>query len=165
MPHFLSYRFNVMRIRLLLPFFGLLLFGAGCALSSADKDRQASELVGGQEVVFSPIEAKAAPTVVPVSVGVGSDTPIEPRVIKLTAGNFFFEPKTIMTKPGEKLSILFGKNDGEHDFVLDEANVKEEVTSGEAVEIIAPATPGHYAYYSDIGADRTLGMVGELIVE
>lgn len=87
------------------------------------------------------------------------------RTIDLKSGNFFFEPKVINAKPGEKLRIDFRGNVGTHTFVIDEAKVKETVKDGSGFEFIVPTTPGSYAFYCDIGNHRAMGMEGTLIVK
>jgi plastocyanin len=87
------------------------------------------------------------------------------RTIDLKSGNFFFEPKVINAKPGEKLRIDFRGTVGTHTFVINEANVKQTVKDGSGFEFVAPTTPGSYTYYCDIGNHRAQGMEGTLIVK
>ncbi|OGL63376.1 hypothetical protein A3C09_04255 [Candidatus Uhrbacteria bacterium RIFCSPHIGHO2_02_FULL_47_44] len=87
------------------------------------------------------------------------------RTIDLKSGNFFFEPKIIKAKPGEKLRVDFRGNVGTHTFVIDEAKVNVPVKDGSGFEFVVPTTPGSYPFYCDIGNHRAMGMVGTLVVE
>jgi len=87
------------------------------------------------------------------------------RTIDLKSGNFFFEPKVIDAKPGEKLRIDFRGTVGTHTFVIDEAKVKQTVKDGSGFEFVVPTTPGSYPFYCDIGNHRAMGMEGTLIVK
>ncbi len=85
--------------------------------------------------------------------------------VTMEAVNFFFSPKTIEAKPGEKINIFFSKNVGFHTFVIDELNVKFAIKEGEGLIFQAPTEPGSYAFYCDIGSHRANGMEGTLIVK
>ncbi len=98
-----------------------------------------------------------------IDITLGSENSI--RTIDIKSGNFFFEPKVINAKPGEKLRIDFRGNVGTHTFVIDEAKVKETVKDGSGFEFIVPTTPGSYAFYCDVGNHRAMGMKGMLIVK
>lgn len=87
------------------------------------------------------------------------------RTIDLKSGNFFFEPKVINAKPGEKLRIDFRGNVGTHTFVINEAKVKETIKNGSGFTFTAPTEPGSYTFYCDIGNHRAMGMEGTLIVK
>ncbi len=152
------------RSGLLLPMLGLLLLGTGCALSSADADRQVTNKVSDSGVLPSAkIVSAANPDAAAGPAATLTDS--TDVAVSMTAGNFYFRPNIIKAKPGQKVTVTMTANAGTHDFVLDEANVKKSVDIGTIIEITAPTVPGHYTYYSDVGADKTLGMVGDLIVE
>ena len=85
--------------------------------------------------------------------------------VSMEGGNFFFAPKTINAKPGEKVKITFTKNVGFHTFVIDEIGLKYAIKQGEAVSFTAPTAPGSYAFYCDVGSHRANGMEGVLIVK
>lgn len=85
--------------------------------------------------------------------------------ISMEGGNFFFAPKTINAKPGEKVKITFTKNIGFHTFVIDEIGLKYAIKQGEAVSFTAPKTAGSYAFYCDVGSHRANGMEGVLVVK
>lgn len=85
--------------------------------------------------------------------------------IDMDAGNFFFTPKTIEAKPGEKINIMFSKNVGFHTFVIDKIGLKHAIVQGEGLVFSAPTEPGSYPFYCDIGSHRASGMEGVLIVK
>lgn len=87
------------------------------------------------------------------------------RTIDLKSGNFFFEPKVINAKPGEKLRIDFRGNVGTHTFVIDEVKINEIVKDGSGFIFTAPTEPGSYTFYCDVGNHRAMGMEGTLIVK
>lgn len=85
----------------------------------------------------------------------------------VTGSNFSFDPKEIKVKKGDKVRVTFKNQDGFHDFVIDEFNVKTKQIQGgaeETVEFTADKT-GTFEYYCSVGKHRQMGMVGNLIVE
>ena len=54
-----------------------------------------------------------------------------------------------------------------HDFVIDELNVKSEITKGGNSTVVefTPDTAGTFEFYCSVGQHRANGMVGKLIVE
>ena len=83
------------------------------------------------------------------------------------ASNFKFSVGEIKVKKGDKVRIIFKNENGTHDWVLDEFNVKtKRVPAGESdtVEFVADKT-GTFEYYCSVGSHRQMGMKGNLIVE
>ena len=67
---------------------------------------------------------------------------------------------------GDKVAIEFKNSDGNHDFTIDEFNVKTKtISSGETakVEFTASKT-GSFEFYCSIGNHRQMGMKGTLLV-
>lgn len=91
--------------------------------------------------------------------------PVTLRNINLKDGEFFFDPKSISVKKGETFTITFAGVSGNHTFNIDELDLHAEISSGKVLTITAPASPGRYSYYCNIGPHRTLGMEGVLVVE
>ena len=85
--------------------------------------------------------------------------------VSMESGNFFFKPNVINAKTGEKVTISIAKNSGFHTFVIDELNIKEQISDGKKFAFITPDKPGTYAFYCDVGSHRELGMEGTLIVK
>lgn len=85
----------------------------------------------------------------------------------VTAANFSFDPKTINVKVGDKVNITFKNSEGNHDFVIDELNVKTKTLRAgqEAVAEFTATEAGTYEYYCSVGNHRAMGMVGQLVVE
>ncbi|MFA5946216.1 MAG: cupredoxin domain-containing protein [Patescibacteria group bacterium] len=156
-----------MRTTWLIPVFAVMLVGAGCALTQSQNDKATG----------APMSAKATNTTPPI---VGVDQTLSnpsspsgepsiilssPRIVQMTVADFFFDPKTVTAKPGESITIVFSGSTGHHVFTIDELGVSQSISEGGSVTITAPSTPGRYAYYCSVGAHRTLGMEGTLIVE
>lgn len=89
------------------------------------------------------------------------------REIEVEAGSFYFNPNTITVKKGETVRIILNSVSMQHDFVIDELNVKSEVIpAGESTTVEFTAdTVGEFEYYCSVGQHRAQGMVGTLIVQ
>jgi len=87
------------------------------------------------------------------------------RTFDLKIGNYFFEPKIITVKAGEKFRVDFRGVAGTHTFVMDEPKVKETIKDGSGIEITAPTKPGSYPFYCDVENHKASGMTGTLIVQ
>lgn len=89
------------------------------------------------------------------------------KVIEIEGGSFYFKPNEIRVKVGDKVKVTLKAVDMMHDFVIDELDVKTEVTksgSTSSVEFTAD-TAGTFEFYCSVGEHRLRGMVGKLIVE
>jgi len=87
-------------------------------------------------------------------------------VIEVSGANFSFNPSNIAVKKGQKVKVVFTANDMQHDFVIDELNVKSDiVTAGNTTEVeFTPTEAGEFEYYCSVGNHRAQGMVGTLTV-
>ena len=93
--------------------------------------------------------------------------PAETKVFAVTGQNFSFSSKEIRVQKGDRVRINFSTPGGNHSWVIDEFNAKtERLAAGgsESVEFIADKT-GTFEYYCSVGAHRSMGMTGNLIVE
>lgn len=91
----------------------------------------------------------------------------EVKTVAIEAGAFYFNPKEIRVKKGEKVKIVLTAKDMMHDFTIDELKVKLPLTkAGEtnSVEFTADQA-GQFEYYCSVGQHRANGQVGKLIVE
>jgi len=86
--------------------------------------------------------------------------------IEVSGENFSYDPEDITVKAGQKVKIKFTANDMQHDFVIDELDVKSDiVTSGNTTEVeFTPTEAGEFEYYCSVGNHRAQGMVGTLTV-
>lgn len=123
-------------------------------------------LISGQKgssesLTPTPEAMKAKPT----NSVMGTET--EVKTIQIEAGSFYYNPKEIKVKKGEKVKIVMTSKDMMHDFNIDELGVKLPITkSGETSEVEFTAdTIGTFEYYCSIGQHRQNGQVGTLIVE
>ncbi len=81
--------------------------------------------------------------------------------------NFKFSPASMKVNKGDTVQITFKNTGGDHDFVIDEFDVKTNTISDgeeEEVEFVADKA-GVYEYYCSTGEHRKMGMVGKLTVE
>lgn len=88
------------------------------------------------------------------------------KEVVVTGANFSFTPTKITVNRNEKTRIVFKNNDGIHDFVVDELNLKT-ATIGTGKEDFVEFTPtkaGTYEFYCSVGSHRALGMKGTLEV-
>jgi nitrite reductase (NO-forming) len=88
------------------------------------------------------------------------------KIFTVTGANFAFAPATLTVNRGDRVRIVFVNNQGLHDWVLDEFNVRTpQINTGQQAEVsfVADRT-GIFEYYCSIGNHRAMGMVGKLIV-
>ena len=73
----------------------------------------------------------------------------------------------IVVKKGDKVTIKLTNSKGLHDFVIDEFKVAtKQIKQGETDTVTFVADKvGKFEYYCSVGAHRSLGMVGTLVVE
>ncbi len=90
----------------------------------------------------------------------------EVKAFTLMAKNFEYSVKEIKVKQGNKVRLTMKIEDGFHDVVIDEFNVRTpQIKSGEAsIEFVADKA-GIFEYYCSVGQHRAMGMFGKLIVE
>jgi heme/copper-type cytochrome/quinol oxidase subunit 2 len=87
--------------------------------------------------------------------------------VDMEAGSYYYNPKTITVKKGQKVVINFKAVDMMHNFNIDELNVHSPTTtSGNSTTIEFTADKvGTFEYYCAIGQHRKLGQIGSLIVQ
>ena len=104
--------------------------------------------------------------------GGGGSAYVEPKgpsteTIKIQAGNFFFDPKTVTAKPGIATIELSAKS-GSHDLAFDGAYsgfLLEADSGGGADSKKIDLKPGKYTFYCTITGHRAAGMEGTLTVK
>ena len=80
---------------------------------------------------------------------------------------FTFSLSEIKVKKGDRVKITFRNDQGMHDWVVDEFNVRtKQLQAGqsEIIEFVADKT-GTFEYYCSVNGHRQMGMKGSLIVE
>lgn len=134
-------------------------------------------LVGGLVVLAGigwfawPNMNKSSSTTTPPATMQQETTPSETagkiKTFQVEASSFFFNPKEIKVKKGDKVKIVLNNKAGMHDWVLDEFNARTEtIQAGQTAEVEFTADKtGTFEYYCSVGNHRQLGMVGNLIVE
>ncbi len=89
------------------------------------------------------------------------------KTFDLTGRNFAFSQNDIRVKKGDTVKIKFTRTEGFHDWVLNEFNAATtQAGAGNTSEVqfVADKT-GTFEFYCSVGAHRSLGMKGKLIVE
>lgn len=108
--------------------------------------------------------------IVPPSPGSSSaaseSTAMQPKVIDVEAGSYYYKPNTITVKAGQPVEIVMHSVSLMHDFVIDELNVKMPIVQNGNTGTVefTPTNPGTYEYYCSVGDHRAKGMVGTLTV-
>ncbi len=96
-----------------------------------------------------------------------SSTATDVKVFNVEAGFPYFKPNLITVKKGDTVRIVMNSVDMQHDFVIDELNVRMPITkSGETntVEFVADQT-GSFEFYCSVGQHRQNGQYGTLVVQ
>ncbi len=154
-------------------FFTILLLGTGCAVAEREDVPQALEQESESSTVIVQDTLRGEEKVTEdgageqIAIGVNAEQAVDVnKEVKITleSGNFFFKPNFIEVKPGSTVQVHIDQNSGLHTFVIDEINLKEQISTGASFEFTAPQSTGDYAYYCDIGTHRELGMEGVLRV-
>jgi plastocyanin len=85
----------------------------------------------------------------------------------VNGGNFYFKPNIIKVKQGDTVTVTFKNDEGFHDFVLNEFNVKTKQVSAGAEQVVTFVADkkGSFEYYCSVGTHRQMGMKGTLVVE
>ncbi len=125
-----------------------------------DGDHDTIHFVGADGATLSPSSTYLAGNQITIS-----DT--NTKKITVTGSNFKFDPSEIRVKKGDIVTINFQNSGGNHDFVIDEFNVKTKVIAGgesDSVTFTADKV-GTFEYYCSVGNHRAMGMKGNLIVE
>jgi nitrite reductase (NO-forming) len=91
--------------------------------------------------------------------------PIGPAAstVKVTAGNFYFQPKRLSAKAGV-VGIDFSSADTLHTFVIQGIDGFKLESSGNKTTGKVDLKPGKYTFYCDIPGHRAQGMVGTLTI-
>lgn len=98
---------------------------------------------------------------------VPSSTPLPIKTFTISGQPFSFTPNEITVDKGDTVRITFKNTSGNHDFVIDEFNVRIKVIQAgqeETIEFVADKI-GTFEFYCSVGTHRQLGMKGELIVK
>lgn len=92
---------------------------------------------------------------------------VEVKEFKISGQNYSFSQDEIKVKKGDLVRIIFTSEQGFHDWVVDQFDIRtDQISAGQTtkVEFIADKT-GTFEYYCSVGNHRQLGMIGNLIVE
>lgn len=104
-----------------------------------------------------------------VSVAVGASLAgTAPKVVKVTAKEFAFEPREVKIKAGQPVRLVL-ENRGviEHDIVLEKLGVKTAtIQPGKTAELtFTPKAKGRYPIVCSVPGHKEAGMTGVLVVE
>ena len=146
----------------------LLIAGAGCSTTSNTTiTPSAPETQTNTDTTSGSGETNEGDLEVEVGVDVGVEVEQDVVDVTVVGTNMVFDLKEIRVKKGDKVRVTFKNEEGFHDWVLDEFNVKtKQIGAGqeEVVEFTADKA-GTFEYYCSVGKHRQNGMFGKLIVE
>jgi cytochrome c oxidase subunit II len=94
-------------------------------------------------------------------------TAAEPRVIRVTARRFAYDPAEIHVRAGESVVLELESLDRTHGFSIPSLHVRSDIDPGKRTRVALPAAPkGMYAFGCDVfcGSHHE-DMEGELVVE
>lgn len=80
----------------------------------------------------------------------------------IEGSNFAFTPAVIQVNKGDTVKMTFKNNDGTHDLVIDQFNIRTKlIKTGEqdTVQFVADTT-GEFEFYCSVGSHRQMGMKG-----
>lgn len=83
--------------------------------------------------------------------------------VKVTAGNFYFQPKRLSAKAGV-VGIDFSSADTLHTLVIQGIDGFKLQSSGNKTTGTVDLQPGKYTFYCDISGHRAQGMEGTLTI-
>jgi plastocyanin len=83
--------------------------------------------------------------------------------VKVTAGNFYFQPKRLSAQAGV-VGIDLSSEGGLHTFVIDRLDGFKLESSGHETTGKVDLQPGNYTFYCDISGHRAQGMEGTLTI-
>jgi len=97
----------------------------------------------------------------------GEEAAMAENTIEVEGGAFYLKPNEIRVKVGVPVTINLNAIDLMHDFVVDELDIRTEVTPGgqSSTVTFTPTEPGEYEFYCSVGNHRAQGMKGTLIIE
>jgi|SRR5579872_5453183 len=89
------------------------------------------------------------------------------KKIVITGMNYGFNPKTITVNKGDKVQLTFEDTSGAHDLVIPAFNATTPILQAGQSAIISftASKTGNFQYYSSVGGDQKVGMVGTLMVK
>ena len=140
--------------------FAVLIIGAVVVLGMGTSNTSEEPAPSQQSTAIASTVSSPTPTV-------EGTTDESVKTFNLEGKNFRFTPNEIKVKKGDKVKVTLKVADMQHDFVVDELNVRTKTgKAGETVEVEFTAdTAGEYEFYCSVSNHRAQGMVGTLIVE
>ena len=88
------------------------------------------------------------------------------KEINIVAYNFFYSTSEITVHKGDKITINLSSADGQHDITINDFNIQSTVvdlSNSTKISFVADKA-GEFEFYSSIGNQKELGLVGKLIV-
>ncbi len=147
----------------------VVIIGGAVLLMSSKSSSTAPSPVANATVTATvqPVSATVSPIATSSATPAGTAKATTVKTITLEGKNYKFTPKDIKVKKGEKVKVALKVMDMQHDFVIDELNVKSKIgKAGETVEVeFTPNKAGEFEFYCSVGNHRAQGMSGTIIVE
>lgn len=146
----------------------LLAIGGYFVFTTANKSSSTTPKQTDQNVISkTPTQNNVSPSATTINEDESTIRESSVKTFEVNGRNFSFSLKEIKVKQGDILKIAFSSQEGLHDFVIDEFDVRtKQIQAGQTDEIQFLANKkGTFEFYCSIGQHRKLGMVGKLIVD
>ena len=93
-------------------------------------------------------------------------TAAEPITFEMQSGGFYFEPKVLKAKVGQKVTVRVEVAGGMHTFTIDEFGLDVKTPGGKITEVtFTPTKKGSFVFYCAMAGHRAKGQWGTLTVE
>lgn len=114
----------------------------------------------------TPTETTKAPA--PAAAPAPTPTPppvkkLESQVISIEAGNIFFNPKSLIVKIDQPVTVNF-TNKGSHTFTIDELGVNSKLQEASGSFTFTPTKIGSFTFYCSVPGHRQAGQFGTITV-
>lgn len=123
-------------------------------------------LIAGFFFIQSRSKNPVSPATQEQVIEVPADMATQESTTTLEAGSFYYKPRVINAKVGEKIKVVMTSKDMMHDFNIDELNVRMPITKTGNTNTVGFTADkaGTYEFYCSVANHRTKGQVGKLVV-
>jgi cytochrome c oxidase subunit 2 len=103
----------------------------------------------------------------PLLLAACASSPAEPRVVRVTAHRFEYEPARVVLKRGERVELEFVSLDCRHGFSAPDLGLRSDITPGKPTRLaFVPERAGTFPFHCDVFCgEGHEDMSGEIVVE